>query len=206
VSPAAQRLLTALADGYRVETEDPGGWDATEYHLRKSMRFDGDLRRIGQELRNDQRRESAGAVLHARGAIERPLARREHHAAVPAADGDGRRDARRRRRVRGHAQGVSCTGGDAEDGCEPEEVGQRFGIARAMAAEIMYLNDEWYIVDEWEWEERVLCGPVRPYYPEYGRHTYSVRVHNDHHAEKRWGLMRQWVADSLKSFPSGRDQ
>jgi hypothetical protein len=52
VSPAAQRLLTALADGYRVETEDPGGWDATEYHLRKSMRFDGDLRRIGQELRD----------------------------------------------------------------------------------------------------------------------------------------------------------
>jgi hypothetical protein len=95
--------------------------------------------------------------------------------------------------------------GDAEDGCEPEEVGQRFGIARAMAAEIMYLNDE-YIVDEWEWEERVLCGPVRPYYPEHGRHTYNVRVHNDHHAEKRWGLMRQWVADSLKSFPSGRDQ
>jgi hypothetical protein len=55
-------------------------------------------------------------------------------------------------------------------------------------------------------EQPVLCGPVRPYYPEYGRHTYSVRVHNDHHAEKRWRLMRQWVADSLKSFPSGRDQ
>lgn len=87
--------------------------------------------------------------------------------------------------------------GDAEDGCEPELVGQRFGIARAMAAEIMYLNDE-YIVDEWDWVERELCGPVRPYYPEYARHTYSVRVHNDRHAEKRWRLMREWVAESLK--------
>jgi len=39
--------------------------------------------------------------------------------------------------------------GDEED-CEPAQVGQRFGIAPAMAAEIMYLNDE-YAVDVWKW-------------------------------------------------------
>lgn len=91
--------------------------------------------------------------------------------------------------------------GDAEDGCETEVVGKRFGIAPAMAAEIMYLNDE-YIVNEWRWVECELYGPVRPYYPDHGRHTVSVRVHNDDHPAARWRNMRAWVVESLSAPPA----
>ena len=41
--------------------------------------------------------------------------------------------------------------------CDTELVGHRFGIARAMAAEIMYMNDE-YAVDEYKWVEVEFCG------------------------------------------------
>lgn len=90
--------------------------------------------------------------------------------------------------------------GDAEDGCETELVGKRFGIARTMAAEIMYENDE--TIGEWAWEERELCGPVRPYYPEYECHRYTVRVPVAAQAEKRWRHMRKWVVSNLKTPPS----
>lgn len=52
MSPAAQRLLAALAEGYEVEVNDPGGWDAPEYRLAKRMKFEGDMRRAAQELRD----------------------------------------------------------------------------------------------------------------------------------------------------------
>lgn len=94
--------------------------------------------------------------------------------------------------------------GDAEDGCDTEVVGQRFGIARAMAAEIMYLNDE-HLVHEWKWVEREFCGPVRPYYPDFGKHTVSVRVHNDDHAAERWRAMRAWVEENLAPEQSPKE-
>lgn len=85
-----------------------------------------------------------------------------------------------------------------EDWCDTALVGDRFGIAPAMAAEIMYMNDE-YAVDIWQWIEIEICGPVRPYYPDHGRHTRSVRVHNDNHPQERWQRMRDWVAANLKA-------
>ena len=84
-----------------------------------------------------------------------------------------------------------------DDDCDPVEVGRRFGIAKAMAAEIMYLNDEY--VDEWGWVDVEFCGPVRPFWPDWGRHTKSVRRHNDSHPAERWQRMRAWVAGSLKT-------
>src|SRR5574343_496191 len=93
--------------------------------------------------------------------------------------------------------------GDAEDGCETELVGRRFGIAPAMAAEIMYLNDE-YVVNEWKWVEVEICGPMRPNWPDYGRHRRSVSVHNDHHPQERWRRMRAWVEEHIK--PQGGAQ
>jgi hypothetical protein len=95
-----------------------------------------------------------------------------------------------------------------EDGCETELVGQRFGIAPAMAAEIMYLNDE-YVVDEWKWVDVEICGPM----PEYRviffglhertqrvheRHVRSVRVYNHEHPGQRWRAMRDWAAKQIK--------
>jgi hypothetical protein len=84
--------------------------------------------------------------------------------------------------------------------CDTAQVGQRFGIAPAMAAEIMYLNDE-YAVDGWKWVDVVICGPMPPYhFPPYGhkRHERSVRVHNDNHPRERWERMRAWAVENLK--------
>lgn len=89
--------------------------------------------------------------------------------------------------------------GDA-DYCEPEEVGRRFGIAHAMAAEIMYLNDEH--IDDWKFVDVEFCGPVRPNYPDWGRHTRTVHVPNERAAEQRWSYMRSWVAQNLKTPPT----
>lgn len=93
--------------------------------------------------------------------------------------------------------------GDDYD-CEPDRVGQRFGIAPAMAAEIMYMNDE-YAVDCWKWVDVVICGPMPPYhFPPYGhkRHDRSVRVHNDSHPQERWQKMRAWALENITSYTS----
>lgn len=91
--------------------------------------------------------------------------------------------------------------GDA-DNCDPAEVGKRFGIARAMAAEIMYLNDE-YSADEWTWIEVEICGPMPPaHLCRDGRRRqrkHEVRVRNDNHARERWEYMRRWVAENMKT-------
>lgn len=84
-----------------------------------------------------------------------------------------------------------------EDDCDPAEVAARFGIAPAMASEIMYMNDE-YAVDEWKWVDVEICGPVRPHWPDWGKHTRSVHAHNDNHASERWQAMRAWVAKQIK--------
>lgn len=80
--------------------------------------------------------------------------------------------------------------------CDTETVGQRFGIAPAMAAEIMYMNDE-YAVDCWKWITVEICGPVRPHYPDWGSHEREVRVHNDNHPRERWERMRAWAVGNL---------
>lgn len=85
-----------------------------------------------------------------------------------------------------------------EDWCDTALVGDRFGIARAMAAEIMYLNDE-YVTDTWKWSEIEICGPMRPYWPDWGRHTRPIHVHNDNHPQERWQRMREWVAANLRA-------
>lgn len=80
--------------------------------------------------------------------------------------------------------------------CEPALVGQRFGIATAMAAEIMYMNDE-YAADEWKWVDVEICGPLREGWRD--QRVRSVRVHNDNHPAERWQRMRAWAAASLKT-------
>lgn len=59
------------------------------------------------------------------------------------------------------------------DESDQEEVGKRFGIARAMAAEIAYENDE--------------CGQYR--------YEGSKRIEET--PAERWTRMRKWVADSI---------
>lgn len=85
--------------------------------------------------------------------------------------------------------------GDDYD-CDTATVGQRFGIAPAMAAEIMYMNDE-YAVDEWKWVDVEICGPLRDNWR--GQRVRSVRVHNDNHPVERWQRMRAWAVANLKT-------
>lgn len=60
--------------------------------------------------------------------------------------------------------------GDEYD-CDTKRVGERFGIAPAMAAEIMWLNDEYLV-------EKVIKNPD--------------------HARERWLKMREWIDKNLK--------
>jgi hypothetical protein len=89
--------------------------------------------------------------------------------------------------------------GDEYD-CDTAVVGKRFGIAPAMAAEIMYMNDE-YAADEWKWVDVEICGPMPPYhFQPYGhkKHQRSVRIQNDNHPAERWQQMRKWASEHLK--------
>lgn len=82
--------------------------------------------------------------------------------------------------------------------CDTSLVGDRFDIAPAMAAEIMYVNDE-YAVDEWKWVDVEICGPMPPhhFHPYGQKHKRSVRIHNDNHPQERWQAMRKWAAEQI---------
>lgn len=98
--------------------------------------------------------------------------------------------------VLGAARGTQMEDLGDEDDCSPALVGQRFGIAPAMAAEIMYMNDEWSVdCDKMVTVE--ICGPMRPHWPDWGRHDRTVIVANERHAEERWHAMRRWVQEQL---------
>lgn len=88
--------------------------------------------------------------------------------------------------------------GDEFD-CDPDRVGERFGIAPAMAAEIMYLNDE-YTTDCCKWVDVEICGPLRPGWRGDLR-VRSVCVPNDNHPQERWERMRAWAVSNLRTDP-----
>lgn len=92
----------------------------------------------------------------------------------------------------GAARGVPMADVDMDD---REAVASLFDIAPALAAEIMYENDERN--DDYSWVQVEICGPVRPNWPEWGQHTRTVRIFNERAAEKRWGRMRHWVASHI---------
>lgn len=93
----------------------------------------------------------------------------------------------------GRARGIDMTPIDPED---RESVAQTFGIAGALAAEIMYLNDE--AVDSWRHVEVEIVGPIR--YPH--QRTQWTRIPVSNVAAKRWRYMRDWVAKMLTPDPT----
>ena len=98
----------------------------------------------------------------------------------------------------GAAKGVKTDDLGDEDFCDTELVGARFGIAKALASEIMYLNDE--EVAKWQWQEVEICGPMQPYHVRpYGckTHKRQVQMPNDNHPQERWQQMRNWVRKQL---------
>lgn len=99
--------------------------------------------------------------------------------------------------VLGAKRGIKMDDLGDEYDCDTKRVGERFGIAPAMAAEIMWLNDE-YLVEMVTWHEEDLCGPVRPNWPDFNRKTFSVLVKNPDHARERWLKMREWINENIK--------
>lgn len=96
--------------------------------------------------------------------------------------------------VIGAARGIDMSKVDPED---RSSVANLFGVAEAMAAEIMYENDE--AVATREWVEVEICGPMRPHYPDWGRHTRSVMRDIQGVEERRWRYMRDWVRRHLNA-------
>ncbi|KQX34657.1 hypothetical protein [Variovorax sp. Root434] len=102
--------------------------------------------------------------------------------------------------VLGQARGLGMEPIDPEDW---DAVAKAFNLAPAMVREIVYENDEH--IESHKWVDVEFCGPVRPYYPEYGRHRRDVRVETsaDEIARQRWAHMREWVAKHT-IIPKGR--
>ncbi|AMG88059.1 hypothetical protein [Bordetella bronchiseptica] len=94
--------------------------------------------------------------------------------------------------VLGAARGIDLAKLDPED---YYQVADAFGIAPCMAQEVVYENDEAFAEFEWVYVE--ICGPVRPHYPEYGRHRATVRVAHDDPPAMRWRHMRAWVQEQI---------
>lgn len=94
--------------------------------------------------------------------------------------------------VLGDARGIDLEKLDPED---YDGVADAFGIAPCMAQEIVFENDEAF--DEFEWIDVEICGPMRPFYPDYGRHSTTVRVAHDDAPAMRWQHMRAWVQQQL---------
>ena len=92
----------------------------------------------------------------------------------------------------GLARGMDLAAIDPEDSAG---VARAFGVSDALAREVMHRNDD---DNTWLWVDVEFCGPVRPHYPDYGRHTKTVRVHNDDHLRERWQRMKAWAAANLK--------
>ena len=89
----------------------------------------------------------------------------------------------------GLARSMDLTQIDPDD---LDAVARTFGIAWAMAAEIMYVNDD--DVDDFVWEKVEICGPLR-------RWESRVRVFRNpspHADVARWVRMRAWAADHIK--------
>lgn len=101
--------------------------------------------------------------------------------------------------VIGARRGVDIKTFDTESGEYDERIGPAFNVADALVREIMYLNDE--CVSDFNWEDVDLCGPMRPGWPDYGRHQRRMKVAIPNAEERRWNYMRSWVASQIKPAP-----
>lgn len=90
----------------------------------------------------------------------------------------------------GRARGMDMAQIDPDD---PDAVARAFGVAEALASEVMWMNDA-TIRDERTYLNVEVCGPMRG----WERHTQLRWVADPRAAEKRWQTMRRWVASHIK--------
>lgn len=90
--------------------------------------------------------------------------------------------------VVGQARGMDMTKLDAYD---PDAVAATFGIAPALAREIVYENDE--VIDDHKWEMVEVFGPLR----QWEARSQLVRMTYPDGGARRWEHMRKWAADNL---------
>ncbi len=93
----------------------------------------------------------------------------------------------------GRARNVDMSKIDPDD---YDAVANAFGVAGALAREIMWMNDG-YISDK-KWIDVEICGPMRPYYPDRGNHIKSVLVVNENAPQERFEFMRSWLIANIK--------
>lgn len=93
----------------------------------------------------------------------------------------------------GRARGMDLASVDSGD---REAVARAFGVAEALAAEVMYLNDEG-VMDEQRAINFEVSGPMR----RWESHTQLRWVTNPNAGRIRWDQMRAWaVANTTKEF------
>ena len=94
----------------------------------------------------------------------------------------------------GRARGMDMTRIDPDD---RDSVASAFEVAEALAAEIMYLNDE-IVADEWVYVNVEICGPMRG----YERHMQLRSKPNERAGQQRFEQMRKWVTAHIKVMPT----
>ncbi|MBQ1763251.1 MAG: hypothetical protein IIZ92_10175 [Aquincola sp.] len=85
-----------------------------------------------------------------------------------------------------------------------DHIGKELGISPSLAREVMYENDE--AVNEDRYVDVEICGPVRPWLPEWGSHQRTFCVPDPRAGARRWRYMRDWVARHLVAAPHGEGE
>lgn len=93
----------------------------------------------------------------------------------------------------GAARGLDMAHINPED---REQVAKAFGCAPALAAEIMFENDDDFL--DWDWVDLEICGPMRP----GEKHARTMRLMVRNAAAARWRRMRAWVQRHLQPLPA----
>lgn len=91
----------------------------------------------------------------------------------------------------GRARGIDLDKVDPEDRAS---VAEAFGVAEALAAEVMWENDSG-VMDEQRAINFEVCGPMR----EWESHTQLRWVTNQNAGRIRWEQMRAWAVANLKT-------
>jgi hypothetical protein len=97
------------------------------------------------------------------------------------------------------ARGVAMPEVDPDEGYQDDcsdEIAHALGISQALAAEIMWLNDEH--VDDARWVSAPTLEPSEGQSWRY--RVKSVRIPVPDAAEQRWQYMRNWVARQIKEI------